>query len=178
MHNAKLNLVDLPDWGVRVFMLKNNAGKLDSKGTEGHWLGYSGISKGHHIYAPNWQIMVERNISFKDIVLQVPSILISGEDKDNSIIKSSNLNTEAQQLKRPVKNQADIISHSASVAPEISADKSQVDEIMQNLENNLSDQPPRQSARLNPPLIQNPEPELRRSECLKQQAATGVEDFV
>ena len=35
MHNTKLNLADLPDWGARVFMLKTNTGKLDSKGTEG-----------------------------------------------------------------------------------------------------------------------------------------------
>ena len=141
MHNAKLNLVDLPDWGANVFMLKTNTGKLDSKGTEGRWLGYSGISKGHRIYAPNWQITVEHNISFKDMVLRVPSILIAGEDKDNSIIKSSNLNTEAQQPERPVEHQADIISHSPSVAPGISADKSQIDKIMQNLKNNPSDQP-------------------------------------
>ena len=40
MHNAKPNLTDLPDWGARVFMMKTNAGKLDNKSTEGHWLGY------------------------------------------------------------------------------------------------------------------------------------------
>ena len=96
MHNAKPNLADLPDWGARVFMLKTNTGKLDNKGAEGHWLGYSSISKGHHIYGPNRQIMVKCNVSFKDTVLRVPSILIVGEDKDNPIIKSSNLNSEAQ----------------------------------------------------------------------------------
>ena len=54
---------------------------------EGCWLGYSSMSKGHRIYAPNRQIMVECNVSFKDIVLRVPNILIVGEDKDNFIIK-------------------------------------------------------------------------------------------
>ena len=126
MHNAKPNLADLPDWGARVFMLKTNAQKLDSKGTEGCCLGYSGISKGHRIYAPNRQITVERNVSFDNTVLRVPCILITGEDKDNSIIKSNNPNTEAQQPKRPVEHQADIISCGASVAPGISANKSQV----------------------------------------------------
>ena len=48
---------------------------------------------------------------------------------------------------------------------------------MKNIETNLSDQPLRRSARLNPPPIQNPEPELRHSEPLKQQAATGIENF-
>ena len=85
-------------------MLKTNAEKLDSKGTDGCWLGYSRISKGHCIYAPNRQIMVKHNVSFEDMVLRVPSIPIVGEDKDNSIIKSSNLNTEAQQLKQPVEH--------------------------------------------------------------------------
>ena len=97
MHNAKPNLVDLPDWGARVFVMKTNAGKLDIKGTEGHWLGYSGMSKGHLIYAPNQQIMIKHNISFKDTVLRVPSIPIAGEDKDNHIIKSSNQSTMALQ---------------------------------------------------------------------------------
>ena len=54
MHNAKPNMADLPDWGARVFMMKTNAGKLDNKGTEGCWLGYSGIRKGYCIYASNW----------------------------------------------------------------------------------------------------------------------------
>ena len=40
MHKVKLNLTDLPEWGVRVFMMKMTAGKLDQKATEGHWLGY------------------------------------------------------------------------------------------------------------------------------------------
>ena len=104
MHNAKPNLADLPDWSMRVFMMKTDAGQLDNKGREGCWLGYRGMSKGHHIYAPNQQITVERNISFEDMVLQVPSIPIVGEDKDNYIIKSSNQNTTAPQSKQPVKH--------------------------------------------------------------------------
>ena len=123
MHNAKPNLADLSDWGARVFMMKINAGKLDNKGTEGCWLGDSSMSKGYHIYAPNRQIMVNRNVSFEDTVLRVPSILIAGEDKDNHIIKSSNLNTVVQQSKQPVKHQANIISRSTSVAPGISTNK-------------------------------------------------------
>ena len=86
------------------------------------------------------QIIVERNISFKDMVLRVPSIPIAGEDKDNHIIKFSNLNTVVQNLKQPVEHQADIISCGTSVAPGISANKNHVNKIMKTLENNLSDQ--------------------------------------
>ena len=85
--------------------------------------------------------MVECNISFEDMVPRVPSIPIAGEDKHNNIIKSSNLNTTVQQSKQPVEHQADIISHGTSVAPGIRADKSQVNEIIRNLENNPSNQP-------------------------------------
>ena len=50
MHQTKPNLTDIPEWGARVFMMKTIAGKLDQKATEACWLGYSGTSKGHHIY--------------------------------------------------------------------------------------------------------------------------------
>ena len=44
-------------------------------------------------------------------------------------------------MKQPVKHPADIISCSASVAPDISTKKDLVDEIMRNLEHNSPDQP-------------------------------------
>ena len=121
--------------------------------------------------------MVECNVSFEVMVLQVPSIPIVGEGKDNHIIKSSNQTTTALQSKQPVEHQADIITRDPSVAPGISADNKQVNEIMKNLENNPSDQPLRQSTRLNLPTAQNLELELRHSECLKEKVATGVEDY-
>ena len=94
MYDVKPNLADLSDWDARVFIMKENSGKLDSKATEGRWLGYSGVSKGHRIYGPNRQIMVERNVTFENTVLQVSGpIPIAGEDKHNPIIKSSNQNT-------------------------------------------------------------------------------------
>ena len=66
--------------------MKETSGKLNSKAIEGCWLGYSGVSKGHHIYGPNHQIMVECNITFENTVLQVPGpILISGEDKKTQL---------------------------------------------------------------------------------------------
>ena len=64
MHKMKLDLTDLPEWGARVFMMKTITGKLDQKSTEGRWLGYSGTSKGHHIYGANKAISVEQNVTF------------------------------------------------------------------------------------------------------------------
>ena len=80
-------------------MMKETSGKLDSKAIEGCWLGYSNVSKGHRRYGPIHQTMVEHNITFKNMVLQVPGpILIAEEDKNNSIIKSSNQNMMVQNI--------------------------------------------------------------------------------
>ena len=97
MHKAKLDLTDLPEWGARIFMRKTITGKLDQKSTEGHWMGYSGTSKGHHIYRENKVVSVEWNVTFKNAVLTVPdAISITGEYKHESIQKTSNQNATVQ----------------------------------------------------------------------------------
>ena len=58
--------------------------------------------------------------------------------------------SQAQQPRQPVEHQADIITRGTSVAPGISADKSQVDEIIQNLEINQSNQPPKMKCQTQP----------------------------
>ena len=70
--------------------------------------------------------------------------MIAGEDKDdkdNHIFKSSNQNTTAPQSKQFVEHWADIITRDPSVAPGISTNNKEINKIMRNLENNLSDQP-------------------------------------
>ena len=153
--------------------MKTIASKLDQKSTEGCWLGYSGTSKGHHIYGANKAISVKQNITFDNTMLTVPdAILIAGEDKQGSIHKTNNQNARVQsphQEPKPLKPSAAIIIDDPSVRTESSAGKT-VDDIVKDLENALSHQPLRRSERLNPPLVQSPEPELRCSECLKAQA--------
>ena len=163
-HKAKLDLTDLPDWGARVFMMKTITGKLDQKSTEGHWLGYSGTSKGHHIYGANKAISVEWNITFDNAVLTVPdAISIAGEDKQGSIHKTNNQNTMVQsphKEPKPLEPSAEIITRNPSVRMESSAGKT-VKDIVKDLENAPSHQPLKHSERLNPPLVQSPEPEPR-----------------
>ena len=90
MHKAKLNLMDLPEWGAMIFVMKTIAGKLDQKCTKGHWLGYSSTSKGHCIYGVNKATSVKWNVTFNN-VLTVPDIIwIAGEYKHESIQKTSN----------------------------------------------------------------------------------------
>ena len=145
--------------------MKESSGKLDSKANEGHWLGYSSVSKGHYIYGPNRQIMVEHNVTFKNTVLQVPGpILIAGKDKNNPIIKSSNQNLMVQNISSQQKP-------SRPSGQNASADKTVVDQIVLDLEEASSRQPLRRSERLNPPSEQDP----RYSEHLKQQLANFLD---
>jgi hypothetical protein len=73
VHDAKPDLTDLPEWGTRVFVLKESNGKLESKADEGKWVGYSDESKGHRVYWPGKRrVTVERNITFDVPVLVTP----------------------------------------------------------------------------------------------------------
>jgi Reverse transcriptase (RNA-dependent DNA polymerase) len=74
MHREKPNLTDLPEWGTRVFTLREDRGKLEAKADEGRWVGYSDESKGHRVYWPGKRrVTVERNIAFDESILVVPS---------------------------------------------------------------------------------------------------------
>lgn len=70
MHSTKLNFSNLPEWGTKVFVLKENGGKLEPKTDEGRWLGYSDESKGHRIYWPRkHHVTMECNITFEAPIL-------------------------------------------------------------------------------------------------------------
>ena len=74
MHRVKPDLTDLPEWGARVFTLREDRGKLEAKADEGRWVGYSDESKGHRVYWPGKRrVTVERNVAFDEYVLVVPS---------------------------------------------------------------------------------------------------------
>ena len=140
MHDAKLNLAGLPDWGTKVFKLKNSAGKLESKASEGRWLGCSSVSKGHRIYGPNEQIMVKQNVTFQNTLLEVPNpIPIAGEDKHGSTIKSSNQNMTIKsnlnhKPNQPAHNPSADIILCESERPSRDAGGTLVDKIVEDLE--------------------------------------------
>jgi hypothetical protein len=181
LNNVKPDLTDLPEWGARVYMLKTNAGKLDQKGIEGRWVGYSGASKGHHIYGANKQITVERNVTFDNSVLTIPNpILIAGEYNDHSQ-KNNNQNSITENT------QQNLLSPQTTTQPNeprtrsnSSADRASVENLIQDLERSPSQHTLRRSERLNPPppVIPNPpEQEPRCSECLKQQLSAYIVDI-
>ena len=156
MHKVKPNLTDLPEWRARVFVMKMITGKLDQKATKGCWPGYRGTSKGHCIYGANKSILIEQNVTFNNSVLTIPdTISIVGEYKHELTQKTSNQNMMIQSLHKepkPHKPSADIITPNPSVIMDLSTDRV-VDDIVKDLENAPSQQPLRQSERLNPPTV-------------------------
>jgi hypothetical protein len=67
--------------GTRVFVLKEDSGKLEAKAYEGRWIGYSDESKGHRVYWPRkHHVTVECNVTFNTPVLVTPTdALTEGE---------------------------------------------------------------------------------------------------
>ena len=79
LFGKKPDLSDLPEWGVKVWVLKEERGKLDAKADGGQWVGYSRESKAHRIYWPGKQrVTNEHNISFNDTIT-IPSHDTSSE---------------------------------------------------------------------------------------------------
>ena len=80
VHGVKPDLSDLPEWGTRAFVLKEDSGKLDAK-DEGRWVGYSNESKGHRVYWPGkCCVTIECNVTFNAPILVTPAnALTEGE---------------------------------------------------------------------------------------------------
>jgi hypothetical protein len=73
IHSKKPNLTDRPEWGVKVFILKEDHSKLEPKADKGRWVGYSDESKGHRVSWPGKRhITVERNVTLYEMVLITP----------------------------------------------------------------------------------------------------------
>jgi hypothetical protein len=161
MFKTKPNLSDLPDWGARVFVMKQNAGKLERKATEGRWVGYSGQSKGHRIYAPNRRISVERNVTFDNSRLTIPNhIPFVGEDKEDSVNSPVNRNV--------IRNATEKQDSPEESLPDRNPEPEETlqEKIVQDIERTPGTITPRRSARLN--LIQDPNPiEPRRSDRIR-----------
>jgi hypothetical protein len=76
LFNKKPDLINLPEWGAKVWVLKEDHGKLDEKADKGPWVGYSRESQAHQIYWPVKQRMTnERNVAFNNNVTVSPSEL-------------------------------------------------------------------------------------------------------
>jgi hypothetical protein len=74
VHASKSDLSDLPEWGAKLFVLKEDHGKLESKSDEGKWVGYSNESKGHRVYWPGKRrITIEHNVTFDAQILVTPT---------------------------------------------------------------------------------------------------------
>ena len=66
-YGTKPDISDIHLWGSRVWVRNLNAGKLDSRGREGRFIGYDAESKGCRIYwTDSRSIGVERDLIFED----------------------------------------------------------------------------------------------------------------
>lgn len=73
LFNKKPDLSDLPEWGSKVWVMKEDQGKLDAKADEGCWVGYSRDSKSHQIYWPGrHRVTNECNLLLDDSVTVTP----------------------------------------------------------------------------------------------------------
>ena len=46
----KPNLKEILEWGIKIWVKKLTAGKLDPHAIEGHFVGYDEEAKGYHVY--------------------------------------------------------------------------------------------------------------------------------
>jgi hypothetical protein len=70
MFKQKPDITGLPEWGARVWVLKEDRGKLEAKADEGCWVGYSRESKAHRIYWSGKQrVTNECNVTFDNNVV-------------------------------------------------------------------------------------------------------------
>ncbi|KAF8589060.1 hypothetical protein K439DRAFT_1333671, partial [Ramaria rubella] len=85
LYGMKPNLLGLPEWGTKVFVLKEDRGKLKLKVDEGHWVSYSDESKGHQIDWPGkHRVTVECNVTFDESVLVPTNVQVEGGNIDDS----------------------------------------------------------------------------------------------
>jgi hypothetical protein len=157
--------------------MKNAGSKLDAKGEQARWIGYSGNSNGHRIYWPNTrQITIERNVMFEGELLPtaiIEEILpIVGENlRKQPEANKKNEPTDAKALEN-VDRDVDVS------VPKESNHNRVPDEVIRNLE--APQVQPRRSERLNPTSIPV-DNTLRRSERIQQQTTANIsetlEDF-
>ena len=88
LFGKKPDFTDLPEWGAKVWVLKEDRGKLDAKADEGRWVGYSRDSKAHRIYWPGRQrVTNERNISFDDTVVVTTGDATAENKRDDAQLR-------------------------------------------------------------------------------------------
>lgn len=93
IHNVKLNLTCVHEFGTNVFVHLQDMGKLEARAEEAVFVGVDEHSKGYHIYwLDKHRVSVERNVSFVPVTVD---LLAKGES--NTIV-SANTPDNAQKV--------------------------------------------------------------------------------
>jgi hypothetical protein len=77
----KPNLINLHEFGTKVWVHDTSGSKLNGRSCIGCWVGFNEVSNGHRIYWPDKMIVsIERNIKFDDDrVMVFQTITLEGE---------------------------------------------------------------------------------------------------
>jgi hypothetical protein len=110
----KPDLSSLIEWGAKVWIKLSDAGKLQPRAVEVHFVGYDEESKGHRVYWPNARkISIERDVYFdKQRIFEPESVQIEGENsdlpnaQDGSASQSTTTTTTTPEQKKDESNQS------------------------------------------------------------------------
>ena len=77
----KPNLLNLQEWGAKVWVHDDSNSKLDARARVGRWVGFEEDSNAHRMYWPDTQkIRIERSIKFDSDWVMIPNkVAIEGE---------------------------------------------------------------------------------------------------
>ena len=77
----KLDLTEVLEWGILIWVKDLHAGKLDPRAKEGCFVRYDDESKGYRVYWPGKnKVSVERNVyTDKKAILNPGNIVVEGE---------------------------------------------------------------------------------------------------
>jgi len=83
---TKLNLLNLPEWGTKVWVYDDSNSKLEGQSKIGRWVGFDVDSMHtHRIYWPGKRMAsVERNIKFDEMEVYIPSLNTPLEGENDS----------------------------------------------------------------------------------------------
>ena len=100
----KPNLLNLPEWGTKVWVHDNGNSKLEGQSKIGRWVGFDADSThAHRIYWPGKRmLLVRRNIKFDETEVYIPSLNMPLEGENDSD------SDDQESVKRPVKTSPEL----------------------------------------------------------------------
>ena len=111
----KPDLLQLCEWGVTVWVKQLDAGKLDPRAKEAHFMGFDEESKGFRIYWPKKKkVSIERDVYFdKNWALQPDEVSIEGVEDvftNSDTSQTPDTSQNVPDVPKPVENIMRVLS--------------------------------------------------------------------